>query len=161
MEIRKHKWLESEKLGQEIGFATAACDWINKYGYTWKQFRLDAEDTTNLFLERRKYRRFNFHLPVQLKTDQNCLISYTIELSLIGLSCILPTYIPENTNVEMTINIDQETSGHRLSNFKFSSRVLRISQPKPQKSQFCYEIFLPFNEQARDYLRNTLGLFNN
>jgi hypothetical protein len=38
-EIRKHKWIESEKAGQEIGFATAAVDWINKYGEAWLQFR--------------------------------------------------------------------------------------------------------------------------
>ena len=55
IEIRKHKWIESEKLGQEIGFATAAYDWINKYGYTWKQFRLDMEDNKNVFTERRQY----------------------------------------------------------------------------------------------------------
>ncbi len=54
IEIRKHKWIESEKLGQEIGFATAAYDWINKYGYAWKQFRLDVEDSKNVFIERRQ-----------------------------------------------------------------------------------------------------------
>lgn len=35
LEIRKHKWIESEKLGQEIGFATAALNWINTYGSAW------------------------------------------------------------------------------------------------------------------------------
>jgi len=38
-EIRKHKWIESEKAGQEIGFATAAFDWISRYGEAWLQFR--------------------------------------------------------------------------------------------------------------------------
>ena len=28
LEIRKHKWIESEKCGREIGFASAALDWI-------------------------------------------------------------------------------------------------------------------------------------
>ena len=55
IEIRKHKWIESEKLGQEIGFATAAYDWINKYGYTWKQFHRDEEDSKHVFAERRQY----------------------------------------------------------------------------------------------------------
>ena len=27
-EIRKHKWIESEKQQKEVGFATAAVDWI-------------------------------------------------------------------------------------------------------------------------------------
>ena len=38
-EIRKHKWIQSEKCGQEIGFATAALDWIDKYGVTWRFYR--------------------------------------------------------------------------------------------------------------------------
>ena len=44
LEIRKHKWIESEKLGREIGFATAACEWIHKYGEAWKQFRLETAE---------------------------------------------------------------------------------------------------------------------
>ncbi len=38
-EIRKHKWLISEQAGREIGFASAAVDWINNYGDTWKFYR--------------------------------------------------------------------------------------------------------------------------
>ena len=38
-EIRKHKWLESEKIGEEVGFATAALDWINKYGHAWLSWK--------------------------------------------------------------------------------------------------------------------------
>lgn len=34
-EIYKHKWIESEKAGREIGFASAALDWISRYGETW------------------------------------------------------------------------------------------------------------------------------
>ena len=34
-EIYKHKWIESEKAGREIGFASAALDWITRYGETW------------------------------------------------------------------------------------------------------------------------------
>lgn len=53
LEIRKHKWIESEKLGYEIGFATAAYDWINKYGDAWKKFRLETENNKNILTERR------------------------------------------------------------------------------------------------------------
>ena len=42
-EIRKHKWIESEKLGREIGFATAAVDWIEKYGEAFKRHRLSLK----------------------------------------------------------------------------------------------------------------------
>lgn len=37
-EIRKHKWIESEKNGRDIGFATAALDWIHKYGKEWRKY---------------------------------------------------------------------------------------------------------------------------
>ena len=42
-EIRKHKWIESEKCGCEIGFATAAFDWIKRYGYAFKQYQDSRE----------------------------------------------------------------------------------------------------------------------
>ena len=48
LEIRKHKWIESEKLGREIGFATAARDWISKYGTAWKDFRLETAEAKNI-----------------------------------------------------------------------------------------------------------------
>jgi hypothetical protein len=44
-EIRKHKWLESEKAGYEIGFASAAYDWICRFGndYLNHQISLSQE----------------------------------------------------------------------------------------------------------------------
>ena len=38
-EIYKHKWIESEKAGREIGFATAAYDWITRYGQSWLDYQ--------------------------------------------------------------------------------------------------------------------------
>ena len=51
-EIRKHKWIESEKCGREIGFATAAFDWIKRYGYAFKQCRdnMEARNTSTAAL---------------------------------------------------------------------------------------------------------------
>lgn len=43
LEIRKYKWIESEKLGHEMGFATAAYEWISKYGDFWKQIQMKTE----------------------------------------------------------------------------------------------------------------------
>ena len=42
-EIRKHKWLESEKLGRDIGFVTAALDWIRNYGQGWLEYTIRTE----------------------------------------------------------------------------------------------------------------------
>lgn len=38
-EILRHKWIESEKLGQDIGFERALLDWIIKYRSTWRTNR--------------------------------------------------------------------------------------------------------------------------
>ena len=35
-EIDKHKWIESEKAGHDIGFEKAAEDWINRYAEDWE-----------------------------------------------------------------------------------------------------------------------------
>jgi len=43
-EILKHKWLESERLGYDIGFEHALLDWIRKHRETW---RANRRKTTN------------------------------------------------------------------------------------------------------------------
>ena len=35
-EILKHKWIESEKAGSDIGFEKALLDWIVKYRSSWR-----------------------------------------------------------------------------------------------------------------------------
>ena len=43
-EILKHKWLESEKAGFDIGFERALTDWIVKYRANWRKHRQDGPD---------------------------------------------------------------------------------------------------------------------
>ncbi|HAM72867.1 MAG TPA: hypothetical protein DCM86_14600 [Verrucomicrobiales bacterium] len=38
-EILKHKWLESEKMGYDIGFERALTDWIIKHRAKWRRSR--------------------------------------------------------------------------------------------------------------------------
>jgi hypothetical protein len=38
-EILRHKWLESEKLGRDIGFERALLDWIRKHRSAWRDAR--------------------------------------------------------------------------------------------------------------------------
>ncbi len=38
-EILKHKWIESEKVGHDIGFEKALLDWIVKHRETWRTNR--------------------------------------------------------------------------------------------------------------------------
>jgi hypothetical protein len=38
-EILKHKWIESEKAGYDIGFERALLDWIVKHRSAWREKR--------------------------------------------------------------------------------------------------------------------------
>lgn len=38
-EILKHKWIESEKAGRDIGFEQALTDWIVKHRGKWRKAR--------------------------------------------------------------------------------------------------------------------------
>ena len=39
-EILKHKWIESERAGADIGFEKALLDWIVRHRSNWRQKRL-------------------------------------------------------------------------------------------------------------------------
>ena len=39
-EILKHKWIESEKAGRDIGFEKALLDWIVKHRSHWREKRI-------------------------------------------------------------------------------------------------------------------------
>ncbi len=39
-EILKHKWIESEKAGSDIGFEKALLDWIVKHRSNWRDKRM-------------------------------------------------------------------------------------------------------------------------
>ena len=41
-EILKHKWIESEKAGRDIGFERALTDWIIKHRSKWRKGRQAA-----------------------------------------------------------------------------------------------------------------------
>ncbi len=38
-EILRHKWIESEKVGYDIGFERALLDWIVKHRSNWRRSR--------------------------------------------------------------------------------------------------------------------------
>jgi len=41
-EILRHKWIESEKAGHDIGFEQALTDWIVKHRANWRRTRQTA-----------------------------------------------------------------------------------------------------------------------
>jgi hypothetical protein len=38
-EVLRHKWIESEKAGYDIGFERALLDWTQKYRSAWRERR--------------------------------------------------------------------------------------------------------------------------
>lgn len=44
-EILRHKWIESEKAGTDIGFERALLDWIRKHRDEWRSSRRDSSQT--------------------------------------------------------------------------------------------------------------------
>ncbi|WP_404422628.1 hypothetical protein [Nibricoccus sp. IMCC34717] len=44
-EILRHKWLESERLGYDIGFERALLDWIRKHREGWRAARRAQSQT--------------------------------------------------------------------------------------------------------------------
>jgi hypothetical protein len=42
-EILRHKWIESERLGYDIGFERALLDWIRKHRESWRSARRAAQ----------------------------------------------------------------------------------------------------------------------
>jgi hypothetical protein len=39
-EILRHKWIESEKVGHDIGFEKALLDWVMRHRGGWRQSRV-------------------------------------------------------------------------------------------------------------------------
>lgn len=46
-EILKHKWLESERLGYDIGFERALLDWIRKHREGWRAARRQQQQVSS------------------------------------------------------------------------------------------------------------------
>jgi hypothetical protein len=44
-EILRHKWIESERLGYDIGFERALLDWIRKHRDAWRTARRNQMST--------------------------------------------------------------------------------------------------------------------
>ena len=42
-EINRHRWIESEKAGHDIGFETASLDWLEKFSTAWMQYHMPQQ----------------------------------------------------------------------------------------------------------------------
>jgi hypothetical protein len=45
-EIHKHKWIESEKVGHDVGELWASFDWVSKYAVSFRE-NFERQETEN------------------------------------------------------------------------------------------------------------------
>lgn len=150
-EIRKHKWIESQKAKREIGFATAALDWIKRYGEAWKKAHLKKDRDYNLLLERRKFRRYKKDFDLRLNKDNTCIAAKVKELSFAGLLCYSKEFIPVSQVVLMRFNLQ----GQRQDDFSCIQCKGIVNRVEHVSSQ-GFEIFLRLDETGQRYIEDKL-----
>ena len=42
-EINRHRWIESEKCGYDIGFEKASIDWLEKFSKAWMSYHMPKQ----------------------------------------------------------------------------------------------------------------------
>lgn len=45
-EINRHRWIESEKAGHDIGFERASSEWLENFSKAWMEYHMPAKNTT-------------------------------------------------------------------------------------------------------------------
>ena len=158
MEIRKHKWIESEKRKTEIGFATAALDWINKYGHTWKLARLGSSQEINIFLEKRRYRRFVVNLPIEIIFDDNVIKTSSKDISLLGISCETRFCLKNIASIEVKVTFPRKRF---QKDVHFKSQILRSSRKNTISADPVYQTVILLDEHLKDILRENFASFKN
>lgn len=151
-EIRKHKWLESQKQGIEVGFATAALDWIKKYGPEWLKVHNIDNVSAEAFIEKRKYRRYDLDRMVDLFRDNAVILANSINVSFFGLLCRTREYIAPGSPVTVHIPFERYERKNLLCNAIIDRVMLTAGQN--------HELFLRFDESSQEvvadweYFRN-------
>ena len=46
-EINRHRWIESEKAGYDIGFETASLDWLERFSAAWMQYHMPKRNSSS------------------------------------------------------------------------------------------------------------------
>jgi len=146
-EIKKHKWIESQKAGREIGFATAALDWIHKHGNAWKEIHVKQDRNKTLFRERRTFRRFKFYGRIELfKENFPALSGEPLDISLEGLLCKTNSYLFPGS----TLNINLSSSPNKNPTVDCQGMVQRIRPVGKDE----YELFIKFDSSCQEKIEN-------
>jgi len=150
-EIRRHKWLESQKAGREVGFATAAVDWIRAYGAEWKDIHAAEIRDRDIFIERRKYRRFKLRGLVKLVTDGAAVLVEPLNVSFFGMLCRTPVSVPEGVTIKARMSVDVAQGRKDLDCYGSVERVV-ASDSK------YFDLFFSFNECCQEQFERTVAL---
>ena len=108
-EIRKHKWIESQKQGREIGFATAALDWIKKHGAQWKEIHADQAKDNRIFIEQRKQRRIKLNQLIKLVKNNVTILAEGINISFFGVMCRASKFLSLGSTMDIYVPLEQNT----------------------------------------------------
>ncbi|MFA6350317.1 MAG: hypothetical protein WCY12_05295 [Candidatus Omnitrophota bacterium] len=144
-EIDKHKWIESQKAGKDIGFDAAAEDWVTKYGQEWSRHHQQVEQDENIFFERRKLRRFELGKCVTLLKDGAIFLAEAVNVSLNGVLCRSKQYIYPRGEVVIRLPFEND----RTTGLTFKALIERVFL-KPDLNEF--EVFLKFDDSSREKL---------
>ena len=131
-EIRKFHQEQRDQGGEPMGFATAAFEWVKKYG---EERKMAAQE--NFFAERRRYRRFQINEPVKLVKERSIFLARTINISLNGLLCRSSDLLPVGKEMEALLPLDPENY-YRVK----VERSLSVAAEE-------YEVLLKFDERSR------------
>ena len=145
-EIRKHKWIESQKVGTEIGFATAAVDWVKKYGEQWKRIHVKEYKDNKIFIEQRKYRRFELSRVTEFIKDNVRFLAESINLSLFGLFFRTTKHLSLGSEIKVDLSFEQSSQKKLLCR----GMVERVFQIKSD----TYEVFVRFDDYSQREIEN-------
>ena len=48
-EINRHRWIESEKAGHDIGFEQASLDWLERFSKAWMDYHMPKQKHSSPF----------------------------------------------------------------------------------------------------------------
>lgn len=142
-EIRKHKWIESQKKGAEVGFATAAVDWIKSYGEDWE--KMHVYEDNSIFIEKRKYRRFNKKFSFEAMKNNVRFLVKNINLSFLGVFFRTTKYL--SVGSKLCVSFASKGSDKDVINcYGVIERACEVNRRQ-------YEVFLKFSEHSQQEIQ--------
>ena len=141
-EIQKHKWLESQKAKGEIGFATAAVDWVQRYGRAWKKAYAVETNTKEILIERRKYRRFKLRGIVKLAAGKSFVVAEPLDLSFFGILCRVSQEVSLGSKIRAWLSLEMTRGTKDLDCCGNIERIVPVDAGR-------YDLFFSFSESCQ------------